>query len=160
MAEYISTVIIAGITGALTTFLCPDGESGSGKYVKYLSSFVMLLVILAPLRNISTFVSAVKNAADSISSGDVEVSEGADLVPALELTAENIADYIRYICDKEYGIPADEIKVKLLLNEEDLTAVEIDEVQLYTPERTREKRDAVKAYFEELLSCRVYVFGP
>ena len=156
MTEYIVSVITAGAVGTLLAMILPK-ESGSAGYVRYISQLVVLLVIIAPLGNISRFVSSI-NISPPVYEETAETDSGEKAV--ISKSAENISQYITEVCGSKFGFETESIRVRLVLDETDPENVIIEEIQIFTSEKSSEEKARAKKYFEEYLMTEVHIFGP
>ena len=161
MSEYIRSIIVASCAAAaLTSILPEDGEHGN-RYVKYICAVVLLLVIAAPLRGISSFISSARDAVDAMSHLSGQMTVGSSEHGAvIDAAADNISRYITDTLAERYGFDRDGIRIRLVINDDDPDAVTIDEVQVYSSERSEEARRRAMEYLSESLMCDVRIFGP
>ncbi len=159
MITYIYSIIIIGSINTILTLILPYGEnSRCGKYFKYLSALAMLMILLAPLGSFIKFVTAIPSYFDFFTEESSEaVESGNDVI--IENAADNISNYIINICQTKFGMDKSKITVKLILDEKDPESIRIDEVQIYTNEKSPETRQSLRDYFKKELLCDVYVFG-
>lgn len=156
MTGYIISVITVGAIGSLLAMILPR-ESGSAQYVRYISQMVVLLVIMAPLGNISRFVSSLNI---SVPRFEEKEDTGGGETAVISKSAENISLYITEVCGNKFGFETNNIRVRLVLDETDPENVIIEEIQIFTSEKNSEEKARAKKYFEEFLMTEVHIFGP
>ena len=156
MAGYITGVIIMGAVGSLLAMMLPR-ENGSSQYVRYISQLAVLLVLLSPLSKLSTsLLSFAVDVPFYEMQGDLTDNKEA----VISKSAENISMYIKEICASQFSFDTENVRIKLILNDEDPENVIIEEVQIFTSEKDSDKRAEAAEYFKETLLTDVYVFGP
>ncbi|MCI9449039.1 MAG: hypothetical protein HFE30_02145 [Clostridiales bacterium] len=159
MSEYIKNVMTAGAVCTLVMMLLPHGDGQNGKYVKYICSAVVLLIIISPIRSAASFFTDIKETVTEIEETIPAETEEAEAAAVIGLTAENISEYIISVCGEKFGFDTEKIRVKLVIDDSDSENVIIEEIQLFTDENDRSRRDDLKKYLEELLLTDVRVFG-
>ena len=160
MGEYIKNIIIAGTVCSVFSMLSPSGEEKTGKYIRYIAYFIVVIVIASPLKNISGFVSDIKDTLSAVTETKEIKAEydGSDIV--LEKTAENISKYIMDMCDEKFDIDKSLLRVKVIIDDTDKENVVIDEIQIYISKHIDEyKNSQIENYFRDALSTETYVFG-
>ena len=156
MAEYIISVITVGAVGSVLAMILPR-DGGSSQYARYISQIVVLLVLLAPIGNLSKLVSSVNVSVPSYAAPE-DSSGGKEAV--ISKSAENISQYITEVCGNKFGFETENIRVRLIIDDEDPENVIIEEIQIYTSVKDSEDKARAKKYFEEMLMTEVHVFGP
>lgn len=160
MTSYIRNIIIVGVASSLAISALPKNSGQSGKYVKYLASFLILAALLAPMNDLLGVFGEVKDTFSESFEGYVPESLDETGDPVIEKTAETIAKYVLSICNSKYGIDTENARVKVILDDSDKENVVIKELQIYTSEKDREVLCDVEKHFSEMLEAKVYAFGP
>ncbi len=158
MGEYIRNIILAGVVCSVFSALTPSGENKSGRYVRYMACIITLIVIASPLSKFSSAIGRIKSYADTEEPTQVVAEARPDSV-IIEKSAENISRSIVDICEDRFGIDKNNVKIKLILNEEDKENVIIEEIQLFAGETNKNLRMKIETYFADLFGCRVFVLG-
>ena len=153
MDAYIRGVIVIGTVSSVLLMVLPEG--GSTKYVKYVSQLAVLFVLLGPISGIFDFVTDIRMQLPEAETGISSVEQSV-----ITVSAENISRYIAESCAEKFSLDVENIKVRLVLDESDISNVKIEEIQIFTSEKNSEEKERIRKYFEELLSAEVFVFGP
>ena len=161
MSEYIKGIVIAATVSAVLLSALPNDKERAQTYVRYICAIVLLLVIASPLRGISSFISSARDNISAMSGATEESYEEETSHDAVISTAaDNISLYIIDTLVDKYDFERDGIRVKLIINDDDPEAVSIDEIQIYTSERSEEARRRAMEYFSDELMTDVRIFGP
>ena len=153
MADYVRNIIIVGVAASLAVTALPKNAANTGRYVKQLSAFLILAVILSPLSKMSEIIFAVKNCIDEISTVSGDTDE-----PAADTTEEIVCRYIVELLCSEYGFGRDETEVVLILENTEENC-SIREVQVFTSTGNSAYFAAAEEYLAELFGAEVHVFG-
>ncbi len=156
MTSYIQSIIITGVVSSLVITMLPSDSEGAGKQVRYIAVLLLLLVILTPLSGVSGFIASLKESVGTIWGSTTEAVSGAEQ-NVVAKTAETLSEYIISVCHDRFTQEKDSLRVKLILDESDPESVRITEVQIFTRELDRTRREEIGAYFEELLQTKVFV---
>ena len=118
MREYIMTVIVSGVVGALVMQLAPSGEMK--RYVKIAVSLVLVMVCTSPL--LSLFEELRELDLSFLSDADGE--EKAEYREIFELgyamaEEENLRSGIKAILYERFGVEESEVTVSLRFSEKD-----------------------------------------
>jgi hypothetical protein len=119
MKEYFMILLVAGITGSVASVLS-DGSS-LGKYVKYISALVCVLIVISPLKSILQSISVPLSKPQEVDFSSEQLYESA-----INLTEEQISLKIKEkfgIIPKGICIEIDrdeKIALSVTLNDEDL----------------------------------------
>jgi hypothetical protein len=119
MKEYFMILLVAGITGSVASVLS-DGSS-LGKYVKYISALVCVLIVISPLKSILQSISVPLSKPQEVDFSSEQLYESA-----INLTEEQISLKIKEkfgIIPKGICIEIDrdeKIVLSVILNDEDL----------------------------------------
>ena len=159
MFEYVRGIIIAGTACSMAMIALPRNSSGCGRYCRYLTSLIILAVILSPLRDVSALVTKVKETFDMSFSYSVTEEEQSTANAVIGTSAGMISEYIIETSYEKFGFDRNTTRVKLILDENDTEHVVINEIQIYTDERDRDLLDSAKEYFSKLFDTKVFVFG-
>lgn len=150
---YITAIIVMSAAAGIINLLAPGDENGMRKYVKFIVSLAVTLVLLSPLTGL---LKTLPNLLDSISGSTA--SNRYDDVPA-ELysemsarTAESIENAIEERIADRYEI---KIKLTLRLDESDYSNVSITGADLRMKDSDFIYRDAVTKYIKDTLDCEV-----
>ena len=116
MADYLYTVLTAGIFVAVVLLLSPDGKNGKlGKYIAFIGSLTVAVVILLPLMNVLSSRTFAEEGANS------QITEGG------ERSAEYYANAAGMVLSETYGVSLDDIRAEVKCNDEG----EIKEIVLF-----------------------------
>ena len=159
MTDYIRNVIIIGVATSIIIIALPKNSEKSALYVKQLSSFVLLAVMLAPLKDLSLMTSALKSKLDGITSSVESTDSVMDADAVIGMSAEGICSYIVELCERKYGFDGDLTDVKLIIDDSDVENVIIKEIQVFVPVSDNTATSAVEEDLEELFGVKVFVFG-
>ena len=155
MVNYVRNIIIVGVAASLAVTALPKNAANVGLYVKQLSAFLILAVILSPLAKMSDIIFAVKSGIESLDilSGDVAEPEGE-----ADASEEIVCRYIVELLCSEYGFDRDETEVSLILDEtgEEYT---VREIQVFTSSGDSARFTAAEKYVSELFGAETHVFG-
>lgn len=158
MAEYIKNFIIAGTICSMFSLLAPSGEEKTGKYLRYISYFIVVLIIAAPIKNISEFITNIK--AVTISDSNEEATNSNSFPETvIEKSSENISRYIIETCRDKFKCDTENITVKIILDDSDTENVIIKEVQIFLYGSNERYKNEIRDYFTEKLMCEVHTFG-
>lgn len=159
MTEYVKNLIIIGVAASLAVASLPKNAESSGKYVRQLSSFMILAVLLSPLGRLSELVSAVRDGIDGIgiSGSSAESEYTADAV--IGESAEVICKYVIRLCAERYGFDEEETVVRLILDDRDVENVTVSEIQVFTPESDGKVLSEAAEHLTETFGCKAFVFG-
>ncbi len=156
MTDYIRNVIIIGVAASIVMIALPKNTEKSGLYVRQLSAFVLLAVMLAPLKDLSQMTSALKAKLDGIQSTG-ESENLSDSSAVIGMTAEGICSYIVELCERKYGFEKGTTDVKLIIDDsENLT---ISEIQVLVGASDSSTVIEAEDYLEEVFGCEVHVFA-
>jgi len=159
VTSYIRNIIIVGVAASLAVSALPKNSSESGKYVKYLASFLILVTLLSPVKELLHNLSDVKEVfSGSFEEAVTEEENTSD--PVIEKTAETIAKYVLSICRSKFGVDTENARVKVILDDTDKENVVIKELQIYTSEKDREVLNDIEKHFSKMLEADVFAFGP
>ncbi len=154
MELYIRSVLLIGaLSSAVLAFLPKDG--GTTKYVSLTAQLLMLLVITAPLASLGSLSLDALPSLPRAERGESRYSESV-----LSYSADSVSRAVAEQCAREFSLEAERIGVRLIIDDSDLQSVKITELQLFVEEKNASRRREIQEYFEKLLACRVYVFGP
>ena len=156
MTSYIQSIIITGVASSLVITMLPSDSDGTGKHVRYIAVLLLLLVILTPLSGVSSFIASLKESIGTITESTTETVGTAEQT-VIAKTAEALSEYIISTCHDRFSKEKDSLRVKLILDESDPESVTITEVQIFTREQDKARREEMRAYFEELLQTKVFV---
>ncbi len=155
MAEYVKNIIIVGVAASLAVTALPKNAENAGRYVKQLSAFLLLCVILSPLSKMSELIFAVKNGVENLSlayESQTEAEADGD-------TSEDvICRYIVELLCTEYSFDREATEVKLIFDEAGGNCT-ICEIQIFTSVGEREYFAAAEKYIGELFGAETHVFG-
>lgn len=152
MEIYIKSIILIGALSSAVIAFLPNG--GTSKYVSFAAQLVTLLVIIYPLSGAIGI--AVKSFPEL---PRVEVEESQFCENVLSYSADSISRAISEHCAEKFSLDTENIRIRLIIDDSDIQSVKLTEVQLFISEANSERRHEICNYFEEMLQCRVYVFG-
>ncbi len=154
MVGYVKNIIIVGVAASLAVTALPKNAENAGRYVKQLSAFLILAVILAPLSKMSEVIFAVKNGIEElgiVNGESVDSDAEAD-------TKEVVCRYIVELLCREYSFDRDETEVKLIFDETGEKCA-IREIQVFTSSGDSAYFAAAEKYIGELFGTETHVFG-
>ena len=160
MGRYVAEIICAAAAAGVVGLLVPDDENGVGRYVRYLSYLLIVIVVTSPFGKIREIVSSVRS--DPAEPGAVTVSGGTDEYGELIMkrAAENIADRVISVCRERFGVDEEAIRVHVILDDGDRRNIVIDEIQIFLGVRVDSYKDGrIERYFRDELGCPVHVFA-
>ena len=155
MVEYVKNIIIVGVAASLAVTALPKNAENAGRYVKQLSAFLILVVILSPLSKMSDIIFAVKNGIENLRLSTEEQTEDKAETDATE---KAICSYIVELLHSEYSFDRDNTEVKLIFDVEDEKRV-IREIQVFTTVGDSAYFAAAEKYIGELFGSEAHVFG-
>lgn len=148
--KYFGEIITAAVLCGVISALSPEDRGGVGRFLKYLTSLVLLLALLSPLAGLRTAAGEVTDAVRSffgLSGYRVDDTGGADA--ALKIKADALTEYIRDSVCERFGLKPEEVSVSVTLDAQELSAVSVEyvEVQLFSG---KAEAGEVEAYLKEL----------
>ena len=116
MKEYFMILLVAGITGSVASVLS-DGSS-LGKYVKYISALVCVLIVISPLKSILQSISVPLSKPQEIDFSSEQLYEDA-----INLTEEQISLKIK----EKFGIIPKGVCIEIDRDGKILLSVDLNE---------------------------------
>lgn len=159
MIEYIKGVISAAAVSSIVLSALPGENRSNGKYVKFICALTLLLVILSPISGISKVISATKNSLKAFTEfheADTSTSSERSIIDA---ASDEISKYIKDILAEKYNFDRSNIKVKIIINDDDPENVIIEEIQVFASERSAQARRKAEIYLSDKLLTEVRIFG-
>ena len=160
MGRYVTEIICAAVAAGVVGLLVPDDENGVGRYVRYLSYLMIVIVVASPFNIVREIVSSIPPG--PAEQGTVTVSGDTDEYGKLIMkrTAENISERVISVCRDRFGVDGDRIRVHVILDDGDRQSITIDEIQIFLGVRVDSYKDGrIERYFRDELGCPVHVFA-
>lgn len=159
MVEYVRGIIIAGTACSMAMIALPKNAEGCGRYCRYLSSLIILAVILSPLRDVSALVTEVKDTLESAFSAEVSAEEQERANAVVGTSVQLISEYIIKEAETRFGFSPDATRVRIVTDESSLDSVIISEIQIFTDRTDHDVLDSAEEYFAALFDTDVLVLG-
>ncbi|MGM9664654.1 MAG: stage III sporulation protein AF [Eubacteriales bacterium] len=143
--SYVYMLVCILAASGLAINLSPEGEMK--KYIRYICLLCTAAAICIPgvkiIGGLSGYVADIKSGAVYETGGQADAEK-----ILIEQTRQNIASSVRnYLCEK-YGYEKDSVCVEVLLDESDISAVEIKKLTVTLPSDA--KAEKIKADLEEM----------
>lgn len=156
MKAYFASVMTAAIITAITSLISTD-EAKTGKYVRHISSLMMLLVIASPLGSSADDISKIwesfEFALDSETVSDTDYREHI-ISEAASLIEEDIISELAF----RYRISQQHASVTVTLDADDYTDVKVKSIRItLTSYGAWADKGAVERYFKEKYECEAVV---
>lgn len=147
--EYFRDIVITSALCGIIISLTPESEKGAGKYIKYLTSLTLLLVILAPLSSLRTSADEISNAVRGFfSSADSDLQTQNAYSSAISMNASALSDSLTDSILGEFDLAEDDLAVTITLDTSDPTSLTVASVTVKL--RTNTDPTAVQAYIQSL----------
>lgn len=163
MNIYIKGLITASVITGIITALAPESKDGGlKKYIKYITSLLLLIALISPvvpiLTDIDSFSEKIMEQAKSLTepdeSGDTdEISRSNDLI--LKQSIENIQNGICGVIEQKFKVAKENINAEIQCETSDITNIIINKIKItITGESSSDiKAFLIEEYIREYFSC-------
>ncbi len=154
MKAYLVSILTVALAVGIMNALSPDAKLG--KYVKYLSSLVVVLIILSPLARVSgSLLSFSDMMSSSEYSGD---GEGGLENSVLNQTKKNLENSLKDMLYSRFSIAEASVNADFILDASDIEAVVIERIDIgIYPSVSSWLASDISEYIGGIFNCKVTV---
>lgn len=163
MSAYLKGLITVSVITGIITALAPESKDGGlKKYIKYITSLILLVVLISPLvpvfTNIDSFGEQITNAAKNLTGADSEGSDGS-ITTSTELilreSVRNIKREVSEITEGKFGIPKENIDVDIQCDSSDIENIVIKKIKISIRGGSGNQAQVflIEEYMREIFSC-------
>lgn len=159
MKKYIITVLAVAILGGIVTSLISNKRSSIKKNINFIVGLITAIVLITPIINLIGNITTIKNEliilVDNVTDSD-KISSSNTII--INTTAERMEESIKKAVIKKYGFKDSDVSVKVVLDTENIEAIEITDVQITLKnEASWSDTELVKKYVEDLIGVKTIV---
>ena len=159
MNGYLHSIIIITIITGIVRSVTSDIRSGIKKYINFMSSLIMITVIIIPFCNITSSISNIKNSlqglSDSITSSE-HLNNSNSII--INVGKEKIADGIKEAIMAKYSFDEKDIYINVNTDESNINAIKIISVDIVlTGKASWSNVTQIKEYTENLIGVTANV---
>lgn len=163
MSVYIKGLVTASVIAGIIMALAPESKDGGlKKYIKYITSLLLLIALISPLVPIFTDIESfsekileeTKNLTQSQASEyESDISRSNELI--LNKSIENIKDGIAGVIEQKFGVPKNSVEVDLECDTSDISNIIINKITIEIAGQSVSQMRAflIEEYIKEYFSC-------
>lgn len=158
--EYIFLLIQTTLATGIINLLCPSNEKSTlSKYVKYITSICLILVLVSPLKFLPKAISTLSSYSYSISENPLSNQYfviSNQLI--LDTSKENIEKSIANLLIQKYKLKEGQFKISLEIDSSDYSNLLIKQVTLFLYDwKIWYLGNEAEQYLEQVLSCPIEI---
>ena len=158
MTPYIYSILAIAIISGILSAIIADSNPLK-KYVNYISSLILVIVLLSPIKNLLNSSFNIKEYINSFYHNikTEEIIENSNSL-IVNTSKESVSNGIKSAILERFSFKDDDVYVYLDIDSEDITSIKINQVNvILTNEASWSDTDRVKEFLDELLGCKVNV---
>ncbi len=157
MNEFFKAILIFSVISGIISSLIVNGAVK--KYVNYLISLIMVLIIISPIFNILSSINKIeeymRDFSHSIKTEELINSSNALIVNTSE---ERVCDGIKEMIISKFGFEETDVYISLDLDKTEINSIKIKAVNVVlTNKASWSDTDRVKEYLDKTIGCKISV---